>query len=116
MYGEVGGLLAESLSEVLTAANTRPSAPAARVRRLMWSSARSCPESATSSVHAMSAAPSVWTANRNLPRSWLDHMTPIAPRMRTMAEMSSEDTEIPATGGLNGLLQLLSTPDTLCAT
>ena len=34
-------------------------------------------------------------------------MTPIAPRMRTTAEMSSEDTVVPATGGLNGLLQLL---------
>src|SRR3954451_89755 len=115
MYGEDGGLLEESLSEVLTAANTLPSAPVASVRRLMWSSAWSLPESGTSSLHVESGAPSVWIAKKNAPRTSLDHMTPIAPRIRTIAEMSSAETLVPPTAGANGVVHTFSLAAWLCA-
>src|SRR4029079_14604696 len=89
---------------VLTTAWIRPLSSAARLLRLMWSSARPVPARGVRMVQSdVGAEVELCMAKRKAVDAWSDHMIPTEDPVAITAEMSSEDTEVSLAGTRVGL-------------
>src|ERR1044071_7829758 len=68
------------------------------------------PESGVSNDHCVSGVPSTWIASRSADEPWSDQNTPTRPFQAMIDEMSSPVIEVSLTGGLTGVVHVVSPP------